>query len=447
VLKAGSIINNLKLKSIPKGKMQNHRRWIVRDRKSQDIIKQILINRQIPKTDWLAFLHPDFYNGLHNPYLLPGMRLAVNRIEQAIKDRQKIGIFADYDADGIPGAALLADILENKLHIQTVTYIPTRREGYGLNKKGLDYLKKAGANLIITVDLGVRNIKEIDYARKIGLNVIITDHHEPGDKLPKSLALINPKIEQSKYPFRELSGGGVVFKLIQALSKKVKGITEADLKWALDLVAITAICDVVPLIDENRIFAKFGLLVLGKSRRMGLKRLYKIAQIDPAKIDTHTVGFQIGPRLNAPGRMDHTNESFELLRSTDPILARNLAVKLDEINRRRQTQLDQAVTEAETEILKNKLSDKKIIFLSSAKWSSGIVGLIAGKIMEKFNRPTIFFEKGEEFSKGSARSIDQYNIVKALEEANDLLENFGGHVKAAGLTVKNQNLKLLENVY
>jgi len=417
------------------------KKWIIARQKSDNIIEQVLANRQIPKAEWPSFLKPDFKAGVHDPYLLPDMEKAVGRIVSAAEKQETIGIFADYDADGIPAAAVLSEILETKLGLKTLVYIPTRQEGYGLNQIGIDWLKQSGAKLIITADLGVREIKNTEYVKKCGLDMIITDHHEPGEVLPKPLALINPKLKNSRYPFRELSGGGVVFKLVQALAKKFPQITDADLKWLLDLVGITTICDVVPLIDENRIFAKFGLIVLAKTRRVGLKKLYQAARIDAQKINTYTVGFQIGPRLNAPGRMGQTTESFKLLRSENENEALKLALRLDQINRNRQAKLEEILYEAEEKILKNKLNEKKVILLVESGWASGLIGLVAGKIVEKYNRPTVILEKGELESRGSARSIDNFNLVEALENASDLLKNFGGHTKAAGLTVENKNLE------
>lgn len=417
------------------------KRWQIASQKSNDIIEQLLINRKIKKEEWTSFLNPDF-KSLFDPFKIGGMEKAVTRIEKAIAQKEIIGIFGDYDADGIPGSALLYEFLM-KIGLEAYVYIPSREQGYGLNKEGIEVLKKEGATLLITIDLGVRNSAEIEFAKKIGFDVIVLDHHEMAQEKPNCI-VIDLKQKNEKYPFTELAATGVVFKFVQAINLKLKKIPENHLKWMLDLVAISTICDMVPLVSENRIFAKFGLIILQKTHRLGLKKLYEKAAIVKENIDTYLVGFQIGPRINAPGRMDHANESFYLLISKDQKEASILAEKLDTINRQRQEELKRVLAEAKEKVYQNGLDKKKLILLEGKNWPQGIVGLVAGRLMEEYSRPVIVCERKEDQLKGSARSIDAYNMVEALEQAKDYLLKYGGHKKAAGLTLE---LKHLSNLY
>lgn len=430
------------------------KRWILLPKKSPDLVAQLLLNRKIKKEHWGSFLKPDFEKGLYDPLLMKNMSEVVKRILSAIKNNETIGLFGDYDADGIPGTVLLYNTLK-MLGNNVKVYIPSREQGYGLNKEGIDIFKKDGVTLMITVDLGVRNIEEINYARKNSIETIVIDHHELGKTLPRCL-ILNPKQKGDQYPFKELAATGVVFKLLQALSKKISKISLTYLKWSLDLVAIATICDVVPLISENRVFTKFGLIVLQKTKRLGLKELYEKAAIETenlpagkAGIDTYSVGFQIGPRLNAPGRMGQANESFYLLTTTNQQEAEKLAEKLDKINRRRQTELDRVLKEARQKVCRDGLDKKKIILIDGKNWPHGIIGLVAGKLMEEFARPVIVCERREKDLRGSARSIDAYNIIEALDFSKQYLLKYGGHKKAAGLSLEFAHLsnlydKLLE---
>lgn len=415
-------------------------RWEVLAKKSDCIIEQLLINRKIAEDEWSSFLNPR-YEDLFDPFLLKNMRPAVERTKKAYIDKETIGIFADYDADGIPGAALLFDFFQ-RLALKTKVYIPTREEGYGLNRKGLDIFIKEKVNLLLAVDLGTNNQEEINYASKNGLDVIVLDHHEVGKNLEKAIFL-NPKQKNETYPFRELSATGVVFKFIQAVNKSLKKIPENFLKWSLDLVAISTICDIVPLVSENRIFAKWGLKVLSKTYRPGLRELYKVSNIIPQNINTYSVGFQIGPRINAPGRLDHANESFYLLTTNKRTEAFSLAEKLDKANRRRQQELERVLKEAKEKVCRQGLNKKKIILVEGVSWPHGIIGLVAGKLMDEFARPVIVCERREKLLRGSARSIDALNIIEALEEAKAHLTKFGGHKKAAGLTLELEHLSSL----
>lgn len=423
-----------------------NKRWEILTKKSNDITEQLLINRKIKKEDWASFLNPEF-NNLYDPFKMKGMRQAVARFEKALKRKETIGIFGDYDADGIPGAALLYEFTR-KLGLNASVYIPTRQQGYGLNKEGIETLKKENVKLLFTVDLGIRNIVEIKYAQRQGIDVIILDHHEMGKEKPNCI-IVNPKQKDDKYPFSELAATGVVFKFIQAYNDATKMVGESFLKWSLDLVAISTICDIVPLLSENRIIAKYGLIVLKKTRRIGLQALFREADILPENIGTYAVGFQIGPRLNAPGRMDHANESFFLLISKDRQEADELANKLNSINLHRQKELERVLKEAKEKVCAKKLHRKKIIVIDGKSWPQGIVGLVAGKLMEEYSRPVIVCEEKDGKLKGSARSIEKFNIIEALDSAKNYLTRYGGHKKAAGLSLEIRHLshlydKLLE---
>jgi len=415
--------------------------WQVKEPKFDDLVKQLLFNRGIiddnaKNSDVEKFLFPDFDKDFHPPSSLPGFRSAIKRIKSAIENKEKVGIFADYDADGIPGAAFLYKTF-TLFGITPEVYIPTREIGYGFNQKGLDFLIKKGCHLIISIDIGIREFDLAEYLQKKKIDLIITDHHIPDKKLPKALSVINPKIPDSKYPFSELSGAGVVYKLVQGLKEEYPEIiTESFLKWNLDLIAISTISDVVPLVDENRIIAKFGLKVLKKSKNIGLKAIYNQAGINPEKIDSYTVGFQIGPRINAPGRLDHATISLEALISDDLAEVKDLAGKLEKQNFLRQEMMEKILLDAERIIQKNNLLNNKILVLSSKSWSKGVIGPVASNVVNKFCRPAILFSEESDKFVGSARSIPCFNIVKAIAEVSEFTLGFGGHAGAAGIQIR-----------
>ncbi|PIU24420.1 single-stranded-DNA-specific exonuclease RecJ [Candidatus Berkelbacteria bacterium CG08_land_8_20_14_0_20_39_8] len=420
--------------------------WQLKKKVSDDPIEQLLFNRGIVKKigsteDLKKFLEPDFDKDFFDPWLLPDFEVAINRIKSAIGGQEKIGIYADYDADGIPGAALLYRALQT-LENQAEIYIPARVDGYGFNKSGIDYLISKGCKLIISVDLGIRELEFAKYIAERNVDLIISDHHEPDDELPKTLAVINPKRKDSKYPFRELCGAGVVFKIIQGLGKFYpKKINEKFLKWNLDLPAISTISDVVPLISENRIIAKFGLKVLSKTKNIGLQELYKVANIDQNKIDSYTVGFQIGPRINAPGRLDHATESFVLLTTKDPERAYKSAKHLQEKNEVRQIEMEKIFQSAIKIIDSQKLAVGKIIIVKKSGWQKGIIGPVASRIVEKYLRPVIILSEKNGILDGSCRSISGFDITKALQSSEKYLLGFGGHSGAAGVHLEEKDFE------
>ncbi|EKD56783.1 MAG: hypothetical protein ACD_58C00093G0006 [uncultured bacterium] len=430
------------------------KRWLVAEKTSHDIIEQLLINRGISAKDRDSFLNPD-YNDLYDPFLLKGMNKAVERILKAIDNNETIGIFSDFDADGIAGGAILGNLF-NHLNVKNEVYIPSRDEGYGLNEAGILDLHEKGCKLIISVDLGITGKSEVEFAKSLSIDVIITDHHIiQEEKVPtKAYVIIHPKLSP-KYPNKDLAGGGVAWKLAQALATRIK-TNNGELsriqnfpKWTLDLAAISTICDMVPLVGENRIIAKYGLKVLTKTKNLGLSSILKEAAIDTSKINTYTIGFQIGPRINAPGRLEHGQISYFLLTTRNQGEATKYAKKLNEVNLQRQDELARVLAEAKLAIKVKELDKNKIILLFDENWPDGVLGLVAGRITEELSRPTLVFTRLNDTQfKGSARSIKSFHILKALDKVKDLLVKYGGHSGAAGLTIKEKDFtKLSTKLY
>jgi len=419
--------------------------WEISQRQHKNIIDQLLANRGVVLTGGSrakkVFFEPDFESDLHPFAKMKGLEGAVSRIVKAKESNETIGIFSDYDADGIPGAALLYRTLE-QIGIKAEVYIPNREVGYGLSEDGIDFLISKKCSLIVTIDLGIRSVLEAVYCREKGVDLIITDHHLPGDEIPAATIVVNPKQPHDDYPFKELCGCGVAFKLITGLSTRFpKELDSKFLKWSLDLVAISTIADVVPLLDENRTLAKFGLLVINKTKNVGLKSLIKVIGLDEQKkIDAYQVGFQIAPRINAPGRVDHATKSFELLISNDENESLELANWLNEKNMTRQDQMEKAQAEAVKKIESKKLFENKIIIVSG-EWQRGIIGPTASRLVEKYGRPVIMFAREDETMTGSARSVSGVNIVEIFELCSSEIAKFGGHKGAAGITVKKDNFE------
>ena len=395
-----------------------------------------------------SFFNPDFDQDLADPFLFRGMEKAVERILQAVKNREKIVIYGDYDVDGITSVSVVKTVLDH-LKADPEIYIPDRaREGYGINLGALNSLKEQGVKLIITVDCGIRSVEEIRQAKKWGMDVILTDHHMPGETVPNGYAVINPKVKKETYPFTDLAGVGVAFKLATAIIQTVpKKFNEGFGKWLLDLVALGTVADLVPLVGENRALVKYGLIVLGRTKRLGIRSLFSAARLELSAQNppsTGQISFQIAPRLNAAGRMDHANTSFELLNTTNQKEAADLARQLETKNGRRQRLTDKTVKAIEEKInLK-----KKVVFEGHSEWPVGILGLAAGKITEKYARAAFIFNVGKEKCQGSVRSMGKFKVVWALEQCKDLLLGYGGHDYAGGFTFlpKNQE-KIRKRLY
>ncbi|MDP3056909.1 MAG: single-stranded-DNA-specific exonuclease RecJ [bacterium] len=425
------------------------------------LILQLLYNRGLTTQETIdEFFSPDYKNDIHDPYLLKGMKKAVERIYKAIEKKEKILIYGDYDADGVTSSVLIIKTLKFLRAKKVSIYIPDRaKEGYGLNKEAIEQIKKTGVSLIITVDCGIASWKEVELANSLGIDVIVTDHHWVPDKLPKSLAIINPKQKGDKYPFKNLAGVGVAFKLSQALLSNQKPKQNSNSaktslsfeKWLLDLVAVGTVADSVPLLGENRTLLNYGLIVLGKTKNLGLSELIKKIKASKSassgkdqalKIDSDTIGYQISPRINAAGRMDHANTSFELLITESAQEAQGLVASLELLNAGRQSLTEKIIKQIRERIGKN--PSEKIIFEGDSAWPVGILGLIAGKLADEYSRPVFIYNKGENFSGGSCRSIPSFDVIESLSRSKSLLSEFGGHKSAAGFKVENKNLEKLK---
>lgn len=390
------------------------------------------------------FFCPDFEK-IPDSFLMLDMKKAVEAVMDAMEKNKTVCIYGDYDADGVTSSVLLKKLFD-QLNIKNFCYIPERNnEGYGLNKGAIDYIFSKGAGLVVTVDCGVSNREEAKILEEKKIDLVVIDHHHVPEAIPEARAIVNPKRTGDKYPEKELAGVGVTFKFAQALAAKLDNFDKDQLKWFLDLVAIGTIADCVPLLGENRTLAKFGLIVLAKTRRVGLRQIYQVGRIniDESNLPkSYEVAFQIAPRINAAGRMDHANAAFELLslEENQAPRARELALELEAQNQQRQKATKYIVEEVEKKLKKLKKMPK-IIVESSPHWELGIVGLAAGKITDKYHRPCILFQDKGSTCKGSGRSIRRFNLIEALERKKKLLEKYGGHSQAAGLTIKKKNLE------
>ncbi|MCX7785648.1 MAG: single-stranded-DNA-specific exonuclease RecJ [candidate division WOR-3 bacterium] len=377
------------------------------------------------------FLNPSLAN-LHQPKLLTDMEKAVSRIIQCIEKKQPILIYGDYDVDGVSGSALLLRVLR-LLGAQVSFYIPHRqKEGYGLSDTGVLYAKSYGFNLIITVDCGTTDFSEIEMASKMGIDVIVCDHHEPKEVLPKAYAIINPKRHDSIYPFRELAGVGVAFKLAWALLASLNQPKEYLVEH-LDLVALGTIADIVPLIDENRVLAKFGLKQIVKSKKVGLQALLKVAGLSKREITPYDVGFILAPRINASGRISCAEKAVRLLITDEQKEAELIAHELNQENAQRQN-MEMEILNSAIEIIEQKnIAENRVMVLANEAWHEGVVGIGASRLVDRYFRPTILLTIKEDRAKGSGRSIPGFNLYQALKSCQDSLLSFGGHKYACGV--------------
>ena len=390
------------------------------------------------------FLKPkrtDFYD----PFLMPDMEKAVSRITKALKNNENITIFGDYDADGITSTTILKRFFHD-INKECNVYIPNRlNEGYGLNKNAIKKLSEDGTNLIITVDCGITAIEETKYAKELGIDIVITDHHEPGEEIPDAEAVVDCKRKDNKYPFRELAGCGVAFKLTQALCKNLDLNENQALKY-LDIACVGTISDVVPLVDENRVIVKLGMLLLKQTKNLGLKQIINNAHFK--EFNSMSVAFGITPRINACGRLGHQGEALELFTTDNQEKATELAKKMDEYNIQRQLEekriYDEAITLLQEEAQTNGITN--CIVLGHENWNPGVIGIVSSRITEKFYKPSILVCFDKDIAKGSGRSIEGFDLHKALMECDKYLTNYGGHSLAAGLSLNTKDFEKFKNM-
>ena len=427
---------------------------LVKELQIHQIVSRILTSRHILTTDDAnRYLFPSL-NDLHNPLLMKDMQKGVQRLIRAICDREKVVIYGDYDADGVTSVVVLLKFLREIDH--TVSYyIPDRiKEGYGLNKPAIDGMKADNVKLIITVDCGVSDHEQIAYARSIGIDTIILDHHEVPNILPDAVAIIDPNRKECTFPFKHLAAVGIVFNFIIALRGKLRkdGFWEnrkyPNLKEYLDLVALGTIGDISPLTDENRIFTKIGLDLITESKRVGLRALKEICGLENQVIDSGKASFCLIPRINAAGRVASASEAVELLLTDDIEEARRIAHNLEICNRRRQA-MEKAILNEILGEIEGTLDTEKVrsLVFASEKWHPGVIGIVASKLVDRYYRPTILISLKDGIGKGSGRSIADFNIYQGLKQCESLLLSYGGHRYAAGISIKEEDIKEFSSMF
>ncbi len=415
---------------------------------AEELLDILLKNRGITPEQKERFLNPSYEEHLYDPFLMKNMERVVVRIFEAVEAKEKIVVYSDYDCDGIPAAVIMHDFFTKIGYKNFYIYIPDRHdEGYGLHMDAIEEFIKTDVKLIITFDLGITAIAEVAEAEANGVNVIVTDHHLPHEHMPQAYAILNPKQIGCEYPDKMLCGAGIAFKLVQALVSKYGeywNISKGWEKWSLDMAGLATLADQVPLLDENRVLAYYGLKVLQKNRRPGLQELWKKMDIKTENLVEEDVTFMLAPRLNAASRMDSPMRSFEVLSEMDPAAARVLAEHLEKINKERKSNVAQIMKEVKHSL--SEREDKTIIVIGNPKWRVGVLGLVASKIVEEYKRPTfVWGSEGSDTIRGSCRSIGGVNLVELMTglPEGSLLE-FGGHVGAGGFSVAHDEVHFLE---
>jgi single-stranded-DNA-specific exonuclease len=410
----------------------------------EDFVATLLIQRGIETFDQAkAFFRPSL-DDLHNPYLMKDMDKAVERIEKAIENQENILVFGDYDVDGTTAVSLVSSYLKS-YYPNIATYIPDRYdEGYGISYKGIDFADDNGFSLIIALDCGIKSIDHVAYAKERNIDFILCDHHRPGEFLPNAVAVLDPKRDDCSYPYDELCGCGVGFKLIQALGEN-RNQTIDDLIPYLDLVATAIAADIVPMTGENRVLAHFGLQVINSDPRPGIKAL--IHQIKKKSLDITDVVFIIAPRINAVGRIKHGNHAVELLTEFDFEQAQQFASEIEQYNSDRKDLDKQITKEALLQIEKNQEKEKFTSVVYQENWHKGVIGIVASRLIETHYRPTLVFTKSGDKYAASARSVKGFDVYNALEACSEHLEQFGGHMYAAGMTLKEENYEIFKNKF
>lgn len=416
---------------------------------AERIVDELLVARGITERD--IFLSPDYDRDMHDPFLMLGMERAVERIFRAMKDGEHIVIYSDYDTDGIPGGVILHDLFQKIGYTNVGNYIPHRHdEGYGLNHDAIESFKKNGTTLMITVDCGIADVDEVARAQEMGIDVILTDHHLPQETLPPAYVILNSKQSDDPYPEKMLAGAGVAFKLACAILARGRqegtiDVPEGWEKWLLDMAGVATVADMVPLVGENRTLAYYGLKVLQKSRRPGLRKLLSLLRIPQAHITEDDIGFMIGPRINAASRMDDPMKAFRMLATTDDVAAHDLAKELNAINDTRKTLVAQMMKEANKKLHKDMTRD--LIVIGNPNWRPGVLGLVANRLMEEYKCPVFVWGRSDaDHIKGSCRSDGTINVVELMSKVRDgVFLDIGGHELSGGFSVSHDAIHFLED--